>query len=107
MCGRRGGWCVGGGVGGRGGCGCPRTCHFLPPCAHTSSPAPSPAAVDTSGAAVEGSSNPTIRGDSLVLFHYAIKSEQEYREKMARGEAFFWSVNVCCDVVCVCVCVCV
>lgn len=44
-------------------------------------------AVDTSGAIVEGSSNPAIRGETLVLFHYAIKSEQEYREKMSRGSA--------------------
>ena len=43
------------------------------------------AAVDTSGEVVEGPSNPNIRSDVLALFHYAVKSEQEYREKMARG----------------------
>lgn len=62
------------------------------------------AAVDTSGAEIEGSSNPSIRGETLVLFHYAIKSEQEYREKMARGEAGsgLWSgwVGLCAAAMC-------
>lgn len=43
--------------------------------------------VDTAGVPTEGPSNPEIRGDTWVLFHYVIKSEGEYRQKMARGSA--------------------
>ncbi|GAB4813823.1 hypothetical protein N2152v2_000869 [Parachlorella kessleri] len=44
-------------------------------------------AVNTDFEKVEGAVNPAIRSGRLVLFHYALKSATEYREKMRRGSA--------------------
>jgi hypothetical protein len=42
-------------------------------------------AESTHGDPVPGPSNAAIRGDRLVLFHYAIKSEEDFKRKMKKG----------------------
>ena len=61
-------------------------------------------AVDTALREVDGPVNAAIRSDQVLLFHYAIKSREDYAAKMARGSAmgnhktwaFFDKVDAAC-----------